>query len=298
MVTLITCVDDAGSGRKIADALNMYIPTQSYSLVHPPGLIKWGVKLPLLTTYSELQRIVLKSDLVIIKSNEGFDGNNFGRIKIPCKTIQIVNGSKFRRKIRNDPELNFVKEYKADINCYLTEDLYVPGWEYMPHAWNNFNYQFQKAEKFKILHIIGTNINKGESIIRSAVEELGREDVEFVCKKDITQKEIAEIWGNTAVYVEFFKSKVMVNGVMRGGYGNGVIQAMSQDIPTRTFSPQPTITYSVDEISSEVLKKTLQVLLDWDKLEQVSKQQFQAVQEKHSYEVIGKKWFELVKKLI
>ena len=289
-VTVLSGVDWAGSGYRICGEVrkasegkidieaivNQDYPCEWYQT------IKTGVSLEKIGREVAQQRIN-DSDIIHFKGDWPYE-NDFHGLVIPekAKIIHTVSGSGFRNKM-HDKE--FIESFKGDFLSYMTHDLHVEGWNYMPQPYTLFDYQWKKRKKFRIVHIPSDPVKKGTEIIIEAVKLLNRNDIEFVVEHGISHQRSIELKRDASIYID----QMILPPVANAAY-----EAMGFGVPVISFSDDP-IVMSPKEGTAESLAELIESVLDWDFLKMESMGQFAACKDR--CKDMGKKWMETYEKL-
>ena len=285
-VTVLSRKDWAGSGFRIVEqvreASQGKIDIEALTLFQDQGSTKWAMRAGVAIDdvgWQVAQARIDQSDIVLYKDDAPFQ-REFYDLKIPdhVKIARLVSGSEFRKNIGN------AGQYTCDYNAYISKDLHVDGWEFMPNPYNRFDYSWKPGKKFRIVHIPSDPVKKGTLDIQEAIRKLGRDDVEFICKWGISHKESLELKKSAHIYID----QLLLPPV-----GNSAYEAMGFGVPVISY------TGGTDDIiintTTESLVGTINEWLDWKKLEKESVRQFEAVKDRCGD--MGNKWIEVFFKL-
>jgi glycosyltransferase involved in cell wall biosynthesis len=286
-VTQLTLEDFAGSGFRMVQAVRNADPLIDVEQI-VVNKSAFGINCGMTANeigHKAVQHRIDTSDIIHFKGDWVYNGE-FAGFKLPegAKKIYSVSGSFFRRGMH--PSVSFgetpLEDYKADLLTALSPDLvYNDDWTFVPVAWNTFDYKWKRGEKFKVLHIPSDPEKKGTQIIIDAMKLLNRDDVNFICVNGLSHEESVELKKNCDLYIDQVNLPV---------YGNSAIEAMSFGVPvmnydTGLYGDIPLI--GVDR-TPEAIADKLNEVLDWNKLEEISKQTFEYVQKIHGS--AGKYW--------
>ena len=284
-VTILSDRDWAGSGYRIAEqvrrASNGKIDIEPITLIPGQGSDRWSMMCgPGIDHigWEVVQDRINNSDIVHYKDDKPYHRNFHGLI-IPdhVKIARLVSGSEFRRNIAN------AHQYNCDYNAYISKDLHVNGWDFMPNPYNRFDYAWKRGKKFRVVHIPSDPLKKGTTQIRKAMDML---DVEFICKWGISHEESLELKRSAHLYIDQLNLPPV---------GNSAYEAMGFGVPVISY------TGGTDDIvieapqDAEGLAKLISSYLDWDVLRKESEKQYQAVQERCGN--MGQKWIDVYLKL-
>ena len=303
-VTVLSKVDYAGSGLRIVDAVKK--ASQGYvdieAITRWPGVgnriydIRTGPGFEALGRDAVQQRID-ESDVIHFKGDWPYNGY-FEGLKIPKgkKIVYTFCGSVYRRKRDGFPEQVALEsyplfEYKGDyLTAFTPELIYHKKTEWMPFPWIDFNYRFRRGKKFVIMHNPSTPSKKGTDIIMKAMDMVARDDVKLVAVNNLKYMESLEVKANSHIYIDQMVLPV---------YGNSAVEAMGQGIPVLSWDkglyPIDTPVIKPKEQTAEAIAEALNEWLDWDKLEQLSKETFDYCQAVHG--TVGELWIKEYKRL-
>lgn len=285
-VTILSGYDWAGSGRRIADEVRRAsggkIDIEAIVADKYPAewyqTMKTGCSVLEAGNHVVADRI-RNSDIIHFKGDHPYSGDFHG-FKIPesAKVIHTVSGSAFRNKM-HDKE--FIESFKGDFLSYMTHDLHVDGWHYMPQPYTLFDYRWKPGKKFRIVHIPSDPVKKGTKIIEKAVRLLNRKDVELIIEYGIPHQRSIELKRDASIYID----QMILPPVANAAY-----EAMGFGVPVISFSDDP-IVMSPKEGTAESLAELIESVLNWDFLKVESMGQFAAC--KQRCKDMGKKWMEV-----
>ena len=232
-----------------------------------------------------VQERINNSDIIHYKGDHPH-GREFHGLTIPNdkKIIYTVSGSDFRRNM-DSPE--FIKQFKGDLNTYMTKDLHVDGWEYMPQPYNLFDYRWKKGKKLKIVHIPSDPSKKGSAMIEQAMEILAAKgvDFEYIYRTGILHHESLMLKRDASIYIDQMVYSCVANAAYEAmGFGVPVISWSDDDI---VMSPK--------QQTAEALAELIESLT-WGDLRLQSQKQFRAVQLRCGG--MGRRWSDTYKNLL
>lgn len=287
-VTMLSIEDYAGSGFRMLQAIRnadplidieqIVVNKSAFGTVCGMTVNEIGAK--------AVQSRLDTSDIIHFKGDWCYK-DDFAGFKLPekAKKIYSVAGSFFRRGAH--PAVSFgetpLEDYKADLLTVLSPDLlYADNWEFVPVAWNTFDYKWKQGEKFRVVHMPSDPNKKGTQMIIDAFNLLNRDDVEFIPVTGLSHHESLELKKTAHLYID----QMLLNV-----YGNSAIEAMSYGVPVMTwdtglYGEVPLI--SPKEQTPESIAERLNEVLKWHVLEDYSKKGFQYVQQIHGQ--VGKYW--------
>lgn len=282
-ITLLSQKDYAGSGWRIVQAMRLFYNDRfNIESIVRDGDVAFGI--PCGWTIDrwgkdEATQRIQESDILHFKGDWPYDLNWEG-IGLPkqVKRIHTVAGSFFRKM---KPGLNksvamekySLNQYRANFLSANTPDLcYAKNWHWMPFVWFNFDYQWKRADKFIVMHIPSTGPKKGTPIINQAMQEvlLRRDDVIYIERTNVPYQEMLKLKKSAHLYIDQLIIDAYSNAAVEAmGYGIPVLSAIGKSLyPSNcpVIAPEPSV-LSIVEI---ILK-----WLDWDKLEQLSRDTFE-----------------------
>ncbi len=297
-VTMLSDYDWAGSGYRIVKEVRKASggSIDIEQIVHRPGQGSkhWSMPggSPLHIVGDEVaQERINNSDIIHYKDDYPYQAK-FHNLIIPYdptgtdkKIVRLVSGSQFRNSLSGD----FKKElYDCDYNAYISKDLHVDGWNFMPNPYNNFKYTWKRAKRFRIIHIPSDPVKKGTEMIIEAIKLLNRSDVEFICKYNISHAESLQ-WKQ--------KASLYIDQMLLPPVGNSAYEAMGFGIPVISWTNDTDgIVLSPDKQTPESLAATIDAVLNWDILEGLSLSAYKDVQERCAD--MGTKWISVYKNLM
>jgi hypothetical protein len=283
-VTMLCEEDFAGSGFRIVESVRGFDPASIdiEQIVLRYGALGHtsGVSVDDLGPATVQDRIN-RSDIIHFKGDFAYNGNwNGFELPPDAKRIYTVGGSFFRREA--NPLISYnpapLTDYVADYKSVLTPDLiYADDWDWTPHPWLNFQYKWERKKLFKIMHIPSDPAKKGTELINAAIDLLltKRQDITYLCVSDITPNEAQAYKAYAHLYID---------QMVAGAYGNAAIEAMQWGVPVVSwlgdYYPERVV-QSPKELTVESLAECINSLLDWDKLEELSKATFDYAQRTH-----------------
>ena len=179
-----------------------------------------------------------------------------------------------------------IHEFSADYNAYLTKDLHVDGWEFMPVPYTDFQYTWKRRKKFRVVYIF-TGIEEAQ-LVADAITLLDRDDIEFVYKFNIPYREELKLKSTASLYID----KIALPPV-----GGSAYDALRFGVPVISWTDNTDdIALSPDKQTPESLAATINAVLNWDILEGLSLAAYKDVQERCGN--MGEKWMNVYKSLI
>ena len=287
-ITMLSDMDWAGSGFRVVQEVRRAsegkVDIEAVTIRKGQGSNKFYMKTgPSVDEvgWDVVQERINQSDIIHYKGDVPY-GHRWHGLKIPktAKIIYTVSGSRLWDNPLKDP-----RKFKGDLNTYMTTDLHVDGWKYMPQPYNAFNYQWKRGDKFRIVHIPSDPEKKGTKTIIQAIRLLSRPDVEFYYKTGVSHSESVALKQNAHLYID----QMIAKAIASASY-----EAMGLGVPVISYSDDP-IAISPSEGTPEALAECIEKYLDWDKLEKESVRQFEEVQKRCGN--MGQKWLEEYMKL-
>lgn len=280
-VTMLSTNDWAGSGYRVCKEVRRksggtidieaftYRESGVFHIPTGPAIERVGME--------EMQWRINTSDIIHYKDDHPH-GRMFHGLTIPdhVRIVQTVSGSYFRQRMK-DP--NFMKQFRWPCT-YMTKDLHVDGWEYMPQPYNRFEYKFKRRKKFRVAHIPSSPLKKGTHIIDAAMELLAqkRTDIEYLYRTGIHYSESVYLKQSASLYIDQMVFQCVANAAYEAmGYGVPVVSYSDDDI---VLSPQNQTPESLADLLNEVL--------NWHFLEAESVRQYNAMYERCGN--MGEKW--------
>ena len=293
-VTMLSDYDWAGSGYRIVKQVR----TQSKGQIDIEAIVAkigqgsnhWSMKsgVPLDIIGGEIaQERINNSDIIHYKDDYPYQ-REFHGLVIPedKKIVRLVSGSQFRNYLQSRNE--YMKEYNCDYNAYISKDLHVDGWSFMPNPYDRFMYSWKRAKKFRIVHIPSDPIKKGTQMIVDAINMLGRTDIEFVCVADVTHEQSLQLKRSASLYID----QMMLPPV-----GNSAYEAAGFGVPVISWTAgTDDFVLSPDKQTVESLAATIEAVLNWDILEGLSLAAYKEVQERCGK--MGEQWANVYKNLM
>lgn len=280
-ITMLSDYDWAGSGFRIVEAVRRAsegkIDIEAITMRPGQGSDKFYIKTgPGIDQvgWDVVQTRINESDIIHYKGDVPY-GHRMHSLKIPKgkKIVYTVSGSHFRDNFLKDP-----RKFKGHLNTYMTKDLHVDGWEYMPQPWEVFDYQWKPAKKFRIVHIPSDPAKKGTDMIVGAMKLIDRDDIEFIYKTGISHAESIELKKTAHIYID---------QMVVGAIANAAYEAIGFGVPVISWSDD---VIKPREQSAKAIAETITEWLNWRKLQDESLRQFNVV--KHRCGDMGKKWIE------
>lgn len=313
-VILLSKYDFAGSGYKIAEAINLnsnnfVLPIVTHTIKYPegtkrlPSLFKPDTKLGIKGWFEDISRIqtlINDADIIHFKGDSVPISDFIDNVKIPENKTRIVTvgGSYFRRNnIKGIKPIADIEEYvkRTNYRSAITPDLLYPEYcgEFTPHAYptHDFINMWKNKKIPTISHSPSDRITKGTDIIIKASEILKNEGIDH--RLDIIENvSIQESLNRKA------KSTIFIGQIDQtvGWYGNSSIEAMAMGIPTLSYISEELKQKYCKDIkvvncgkTAEFVANTIKNILRSD-LSKLSKETYKWVNDFHGYETIGKMW--------
>ncbi len=304
-VTVLSVWDWAGSGYKMAEAIRKasgaLVDIEALTLNEGQGTdfynIQTGISIDRVGKEVAQSRIN-ESDILHFKG-DWLIGDKFGELELNNqKRIYTVSGS-FFRKMEDGlnksvvARQNHEDEYIADYLSAITPDLiYNDSWKWMPHAYDDFEYSWEKGRKFKLSHVVNSRAKKGTDIFEDAVKLLNRKDVELISKVNISHQESMKLKKHSHLYLD---------QLIIWAYGMAAIEAMGYGIPVfggikpELYPEDCPVIYPENRTVESVAEK-LNEILNWKTLKELSEKTFEYCREVHGK--VGEKWIEVYNNLV
>ena len=276
-VTLLTYKDFAGSGTRIVE-----------------GLQKLGVDAEIISVYQSsfgqgvqkrfnvnaAMKRVLESDILHWKGDDPPSNTFFGYFNIPNKAVVFMaGGSRFRRGDFASHPIAPLSDYKAAFKGAETPELCYNDVRWTPHTWNDFDYTFEEADKFNILHIPSNKFVKGTEKIGKAIKILSktRDDFSYQMVTKIPNAKCLELKKSAHIYIDqCILPHYALSGVEAMSFGIPLF-ANVKDYPIKT----PVINLNGGEVTPENIAHALNDVMDWKKLKKLSLDTFKYCQNIH-----------------
>ena len=294
-VTMLSDYDWAGSGARIVKEVRKAskgnIDIEAIVYYPGQGSSHWAMQtgVPVHVIGADVaQERVNNSDIIHYKDDYPYQ-RQFHELIVPDdkKIARLVSGSIFREKAIRTNDLP-IEDYQCDYNAYISKDLHVDGWHFMPNPYNRFEYKWKRANKFRIVHVPSDPAKKGTQMIADAINLLDRKDIEFVCVANITHQQSLNLKGTASLYID----QMLLPPV-----GNSAYEAMGFGIPVISWTGETDdIVLSPDKQTAESLAATIEAVLNWDILEGLSLAAFKDVKERCGD--MGTKWMNVYKELM
>jgi len=297
IVTLLTKVDYAGSGYKIAELLRREgVDAQIIAATTGRGNRKYKIKAAKpINAYGKaaVKKRIGASKIIHFKGDFLYNNTWEGFSLAGKKRIYSFAGTYFRR-LREKAvcmAVHPVKKYKADyFSAFSPELLYRPYIKLMEFPCLETNYRWEKQDKFTIVHIPSSPERKGSDIVKEAFKMINRNDVRMIYSTRITNLKAMDIKKTASIYIDQMLLPV---------YGNAAVEAMSMGIPVLNWDeglyPYDTPVIKPKERTAKGIADALNEWLDWKRLEELSKKTIAYCQLRHC--TVGKRWAEIYKTL-
>ena len=324
-ILLISHYDFAGSGHRMAEAVNLYTTNQvlpiifldiSYPKAMPrmPALIAnySGQNVVSAPSLDRLQALIDDADIIHFKGDDLPSRNPLGDLKIPeDKPIALtVNGSFFRRGGAKSVSMGEVPledyvvsaDYRSAGDPSLLYEAYGGHWTPMPIDLSKFPQHDHKwTETFKVAHSPSDLGKKGTSKIKRAILALRKKgcDVELDVIKDVSYMEAVERKRQASLFFDQTEA---------GFYGNAGLEAMAFGIPTMTYLTHRVHTHAPDTVCMDsgttVKEITENLSLAYSKYQDkkawsaLSEKTHRYIEKVHGYEAVAVKWEIIYKSLL
>ena len=232
MVTVLSQVDFAGSGYRIANAVRaaskggIDIEAITYNegqgsdkirIKTGPGVLRLGTEV----TRARIQ----DSDILLLKGDWLHEDEWCGFDIKGKKKIYYFSGSFFRRGAdeRVSHGKTPVEKYKADFRAATTPDLcYQDDIHLVEFPWYDFQYRWKPGKR--IVHIPSDKNKKGTQEIIEAMKLLP--EYEFICETGLSHEACMELKSTATLYIDQMVLPV---------YGNAAVEAMAMGIPVLSW---------------------------------------------------------------
>jgi len=301
IVTIVSKYDYAGSGKRIVDAVKKSDNSiDIVSFVEHEGQGSEVIRLETgqsILNYGEKKFIErLKASDIIHFKGDWYYGNQYKGLELrQKKIIYTFGGSMFRRKTKDYYPNEICRGnsssdlYTANLLSALTPDLcYNERIVLAPHAYNDFDYQFKKSDKIRVMHIPSSPFKKGSDIIYEALSQF--DDIDLVFESNISHARSLELKKSCHLYIDQMIVPV---------YGNAAIEAMAFGIPVLNWDenlyPFKTPIIKPKTRDMQGVYDAVNKVLDWKILEDLSFKTFEYANNIHGK--MGERWVKIYKEL-